>query len=116
MELRYSRNGDYLIPDLTLPRASTHPIGKYGRLRKRYLEEHRPALYAHMNLAGTLWQHLAETERTAQDRIALIVPAIAKREGVTEALKAENQLEWVRQMNSIQAMADKIILSELVYL
>ena len=92
MELRYSRNGDYLIPDLLLAQASAYPIGKYGRLCKRTLEEHRPALYAQMALCGTLWQHLADTEQAAQKRIVLLFPAIVSREGVNEALKAGNQL------------------------
>ena len=69
MELTYTKCGDYYIPDLKAPEAPAHPIGKYGRLRKHYLEQHRPVLYETMILGGTLWDHLSEIERSCRDRI-----------------------------------------------
>ena len=114
MELSYARRGDYLLPDLILSEeAST--IGKYGLLRKSYLKEYKPAWYSSMLLTGKLDRHLAEIECDCEARVELITNQLAKREGVTEALKAADQMEWVRQMNSIQARAEEIVLQELVY-
>ena len=91
------------------------PIGKYGLLRKCYLKEHHPALYSSMLLTGKLDKHLAEIDRACSERVELITNQLAKREGVTEALKAADQMEWVRRMNSIRARAEESVLSELVY-
>lgn len=91
------------------------PIGKYGLLRKGYFKEHHPALYSSMLLTGKLDKHLAEIDRACSERVELITNQMAQREGVTEALKAADQMEWVRRMNSIRARAEEIVLSELVY-
>ena len=91
------------------------PLGKYGRMRKRYLKEHRPVLYSNMLLEGKLFQHLAEIDRACEDRMELIILQMKAQEGVTEALKATDQLEWVRRMNSIRGRAEEIVLHELVY-
>ena len=115
MELTYTKCGDYYIPDLKAPEAPAHPIGKYGRLRKRYLAEHRPVLYETMILGGTLWDHLSEIERSCRDRMEHIVSAGAKAEGITEELKSADQMEWVRRMNDIRHCAEEAILHELVY-
>ena len=114
MDLTYTRNGDYLFPDLRLEDADL-PIGKYGLLRKRYLKEHKRGWYSSLLLTGKLDAHLAEIDRTCTERIELLINQLARREGVTEALKAANQMEWVRRMNSIRAKAEEIVLSELVY-
>jgi len=114
MDLTYTRNGDYLFPDLRLEDADL-PIGKYGLLRKSYLKEHKRGWYSSLLLTGKLDEHLAEIDRTCTERVELIMNQLARREGVTEALKAADQMTWVAQMNSIRASAEEIVLSELVY-
>ena len=111
----YRQEGDYLIPNLALPDEPEHQIGKYGRMRRSYLKEYRPVLYANLITSGTLYRHLAEIDQACNERMAIIVSAMAKREGVTEALKAADQMEWVHRMNSIRSRAEKIVLAELVY-
>ena len=112
----YRREGDYLLPNLSLPSdAEDYQIGKYGRLRRHYLKEHRRALYTCMMTDGTLWKHLAEIDRSCNDRLEIIETAMMKQEGVTEALKAADQMEWVRRRNSIRNRAEEAILTELVY-
>ena len=111
----YLQTGDYLVPDLELPNTRTYQIGKYGRMRRRYLKEHRTGLYNTMLLNGTLMAHLAEIDQTSHERMERICTAMAKREGVTEDLKANDQMEWVRRMNSIRNRAEEIIYAELVY-
>ena len=115
MEISYSQCGDYLIPDLILPEAEQKTIGKYGRMRKHYLKDHRPVLYYSLLLSGKLNQHLAEIDQACADRSELITQQMKVQEGVTEALKAVDQMEWVRRMNSIQNRAEEIVLNELVY-
>ena len=114
MELTYTRNGDNLFPALYLEEPNL-PIGKYGLLRKSYLKEHKRGWYSSLLLTGKLDEHLAEIDHSCNERIDLITNQLAHREGVTEALKASDQLEWVRRMNSIRARAEEIVLSELVY-
>lgn len=111
----YRQEGDYLIPNLSLPDESEYQIGKYGRMRRSYLKEYRKILYNNYVLEGTLFKHLAEIDQACNERIENIISAMAKQEGVTEALKATNQMEWVRYMNSIRNRAEEIILTELVY-
>ena len=111
----YRQEGDYLIPNLALPDEPEYQIGKYGRMRRSYLKEHRPVLYASLLTSGTLHRHLAEIDQACNERMEIIVPAIAKQEGVTETLKAADQMEWVRRMNSIRSRAEEIVLTELVY-
>ncbi len=115
MKLTYSQNGDYLIPDLALSNNVQYSIGKYGRMRKRYLQEHRPGTYSNMVLTETLWKHLAETETACREQLDCIIPAMAKRECVTESLKASDQMEWVRRMNNIRNRAEEIVLHNYVY-
>ena len=115
MEITYSQCGDYLIPDLVLSKEEQQPIGKYGRMRSRYLKEHRPVIYSNLLLSGKLSQHLSEIDQTCVYRIELITQQMKVQEGVTEELKATNQMTWVAQMNSIQNRAEEIVLSELVY-
>lgn len=111
----YRQEGDYLIPNLYLPDEPDYQIGKYGRMRRSYLKEYRKILYNNYVLEGTLFKHLAEIDQACNERIENIISAMAKQEGVTEALKATNQMEWVRYMNSIRNRAEEIILTELVY-
>ena len=91
------------------------PIGKYGWMRKRYLKEHRPVLFSNLLLSGKLDQHLAELDRSCVDQMDLLTQQLADQEGVTEALKATNQFEWVRQMNNIRNRAEAIVLNEHIY-
>ena len=114
MNLTYLRNVDYLFPDLSLEDTDL-PIGKDGLLRKRYLKEHKRGWYSSLLLTGKLDAHLAEIDRTCTERVELIMNQLAQREGVTESLKAADQMEWVRRMNNIRASAEEIVLSELVY-
>ena len=112
---RYVQQGDYLIPDLILPDAEQRPIGKYGRVRQAYLKEHHPGLYSHLILSGKLYEHLEEVERICRGRLESMIPQMAKQQGVTEELKARDQLGWVGRMNEIQHSAEEIILAEIVY-
>ena len=111
----YRREGDYLIPNLELPDTEQYQIGKYGHLRQAYLREHRPVLYNTMRLNGTLNRHLAETDQICSERMERMVAQMAEREGVTEALKASAQLEWVGRMNNIRNRTEEIVLAEVVY-
>ena len=114
MNLTYLRNVDYLFPDLSLEDTDL-PIGKYGLLRKRYLKEHKRGWYTSLLLTGKLDAHLAEIDHSCNERIELIMNQLARREGVTEALKAADQMEWIARMNNIRERAEEIVLSELVY-
>lgn len=111
----YHQEGDYLIPNLTLPDEPEYQIGKYGRMRRSYLKAHRPVLYANFLTSGTLHRHLAEIDQACNERMEIVVSAMAKQEGVTESLKAADQMEWVRRMNNIHNGAEEIVLHELVY-
>ena len=111
----YRREGDYLIPNLEPLDTEHYQIGKYGHLRQTYLREHRPSLYNDLILNGTLYRHLAEVDQTCYEHVDLLIRQMAKREGVTEALKASNQLEWVGHMNNIRSRAEEIVLAEVVY-
>ena len=110
----YRQEGGYLIPNLTLPNDSDYEIGKYGRMHLDYLKKHRKILYTNYVTEGALSKHLSEIDQACNERMENIVPAMAKQEGVTEALKAANQMEWVRRMNGIRNRAEEIILREVV--
>ena len=111
----YRQEGDYLIPNLALPDIGDNQIGKYGRMRRRYLKEHGRILYTNLLTSGNLRCHLAEIDQACNERMESIVSVLARQEGVTEALKAADQMEWVRRMNSIRNRAEEIVLTELVY-
>ena len=111
----YRQVGDYFIPNITLPDDGEYQIGKYGRMRRSYLKEYRKILYNNYVLEGTLFKHLAEIDQDCNERIENIVSAMAKQEGVTEALKAADQIKWVSRMESIRNRAEEIVLHELVY-
>ena len=114
-ELMYKKSGDYLLPDLGLAEAEQQPLGKYGLLRQRYLEQNLPGLHMRLMLSGRLMEHLQETEQTAQNRLYSLMDLLSRQAGLTEALKAENPMDWVRQMNGLKAQAEELILSELIY-
>ena len=109
----YIRVGDSLLSNLIIT-DSTH-LGKWGILRKQYLKEHRPALYSSMLLTGKLDQYLEEIDQACQERMGLIVVQLQTSEGITESLKASNQMEWVRRASSARCRAEEIVLHELVY-
>ncbi len=106
--------GDYYIPDLKLPEEN-RPIGRYGRLHRKYLKQEHPARYSSLILTGKLWTYLADLNEQAEERLDLIMEQMKAAEGVTEELKARNQLEWVGRMNNIRSRAEEIINSELIY-
>ena len=111
----YRQEGEYLIPNLALPNDGNYEIGKYGRMRLNYLKEHRKILYTNYLMEGTLSKHLSEIDQACNERMDNIVFAMAKQEGVTEELKAADQMEWVRRMNNIRNRAEEIILREVVF-
>ena len=115
MEITYSKCVNYLFPDLALQEEELPPIGKYGRMRKRYLKEQHPVLFSELLLSGQLFPHLVEIDQACEGRMELLVLQMAKREGVTESLKAADQMAWVGKMNSIRSRAEEIVLHELVY-
>ena len=111
----YTQQGDYLLPDLRLPEQPEYEIGVWGQRRRRFLKEHHRVLYYNMMTKCTLYPHLAEVDQQAQDMFFRLVDEMAKREGITEQLKANNQMEWVRRMNNIQNRATEIVDTELIY-
>ena len=111
-ELTYHRNGDYLIPDLEAPEAPR--IGKYGTMRHQYLRNHHRGIFDGMLLKGTLNAHLEEIDRQANEMMERLTAQMAQVEGVTEALKARDQMAWVRGMNSIKNRAEEIVISTMI--
>ena len=115
MTIQYYKSGDYYLPNLKLQAPELSSIGKYGRMRKQYLKEHRPILFSNLLLSEKLYPHLSEIDRICVEWLELLTRQMADQEGVTEALKATDQMEWVRRMNNIQNRAEEIVLNELVY-
>ncbi|WP_143404396.1 MULTISPECIES: TnpV protein [Bacillota] len=114
-EITYTRQGDYNLPNLLPPQEEPVPHGKYALLRKKFLKEHRRVTYTNLLTSGRLSSHLAEIQQTAQRRMEEIVAQMAKAEGVTEELKASDQMKWVGLMNNIQNAAEEMVLAELIY-
>lgn len=110
--LTYTMQGDYLIPDLIPPESPK--VGKYGMLRHSYLREKRAALFTGMLLSGKLNSHLEEIDRQANSMMEQLTKQLAQTEGVTEALKAQDQMEWVKQMNNIRSRAEEIVMNQLI--
>lgn len=115
MEISYSRSGDYLIPNIAMDNQSQGSIGKFGRLRKKFLKENRNGFYNTLILTNGLTEHLIEINRQAKEQLQLLSLQMAQAEGVTEKLKAENQLLWVQRMNNIYHRAEETVLNELIY-
>ena len=111
----YTQVGDYLLPNLELPEEEQQPIGVWGQRHRRYLKEHRRATYATLLTGGKLNDYLADIDRQAEKLFSRLVKQMAEAEGVTETLKAANQMEWVGRMNSIRSRAMEIVNSELIY-
>lgn len=112
-EIAYTTVNDVQIPNLTLP--ETEPIGRYGRLRQKYLRENRPVLWNRLALTGTLYDHLHEIETAALSRIDLMLPKLAEAAGATETLKAADPMKWTGLMSACKAQAEELVLSELIY-
>ena len=113
--LWYELIGDYYIPVLTLSSEEQRPIGKWGRMHRDYIKEHRSILFYDLVLSGQLWTYLADLNEQAQERLSLIIDQMKASEGVTEELKAADQMAWVGAMNSIRNRAEEIILREMIY-
>ena len=114
MNINYIRVGDYYIPDLTLTEES-RPIGRWGRMNRDYLREHKPIQYNCLLLSGKLWTYLADLNEQAQDRLERIIDQMKATEGITEALKASDPMVWVQHMNNIRTRAEEIVREELIY-
>lgn len=112
--ISYTLVGDYYIPDLQLPEEN-RPIGIWGRMHKAYLEQYHPAQYNDLILTGKLWTYLADLNEQAQTRLDCIIALMKEAEEITEELKSQDQMAWVRAMNSIRSRAEEIILRELIY-
>ena len=115
MELTYRKCGDYYIPNLTLRDSKEYSIGKYGWMRRTYLEKHRPFLYHELLVTERLMAHLEEIDTACREQLEVMEKDMMAQEGVTEALKAADHMEWVRRCNSIRSRAEEVILRELVY-
>ena len=111
----YIRHGDYLIPCLTLPEEEQRFIGVWGQRHLRYLKEYRRSVYLNLLTSGRLNSYLVDIEEQAQERFERIIEQMKQEQGITEQLKAENQMEWVSRMNNIQACAREVVNAELIY-
>ena len=114
-ELTYKTIGEVQIPELSLQEQTAEPLGKYGRMRKKYLRENRPILWNQMILSETLYPHLREIDATANSRLELMMPELMKAAGVTEELKQSDPMKWVGLMNNCKAQAEETILNELIF-
>ena len=114
-EITYSRQGDYLLPDLTVPNEPEVHRGKYASLRQTYLKEHRYGMFLNLLTRGELNSHLNEVQREAQERMGVLTEQMKAAQGVTEELKAKDQMAWVQKMNNIRQAAEEIVMKELIY-
>lgn len=114
MKMDYTLAGDYYIPNLELPQES-RPMGKWGRMHRRYLETHHPIRYNQLILSGTLWTYLADLNEQAQARMETLIAQMKTAEGVTERLKAADPMAWVQRMNNIRARAEEVVRDEIIY-
>ena len=114
-QITYIKTGDYYIPDFTFPEEH-RPIGRWGRMHRDYLKEHRPIVFNQLVLSGHLWSYLADINEQAQQRMEVLVKQMMASEGVTEELKEANQMEWAYKMNNIHIQAEEIVLKELIHI
>ena len=114
MKIDYIPVGDFYIPNLELPQES-RPIGKWGRMHRRYLETYHPIRFNQLILSGTLWTYLADLNEQAQERMDTLMEQMKTTESVTESLKAADPMAWVQRMNSIRARAEEIVREEIIY-
>ena len=111
----YRQCGDFFIPEMALPDTEKISIGKYGRMRQRYLKEHRGVLYNAMILDGTLWSHLAEVDKICKERMDVLILGMKEKWGITEDLKAHDPMAWVGAMNNIRNAVEEILFAEVIY-
>ena len=114
-EITYTKQADYLIPDLTLPTEPELPLGRYALMHRDYLEKHKRVTYLNLLTSGSLNGHLYQTEQTALQRLELLTKQLAAEQGVTEELKKKAPMQWLGMMNSIRSQAEEIILGELIF-
>ncbi|TGY93545.1 TnpV protein [Petralouisia muris] len=114
-EITYTKQADYLIPDLTLPTEPELPLGRYALMHRDYLEQHKRVTYLNLLTAGRLNEHLYQTEQTALQRLEFLTKQLAKEQGVTEELKEKAPMQWLGMMNSIRSQAEEVILEELIF-
>ena len=114
MEITYTKHGDYYLPDLTLPEKEPAIYGRFGRMRLKYLKEHRRGTYTSLLTSGQLIQHLNEIDREANEMLDLLIKQMVQAQGITEQLKADNQMAWVGAMNNIRIAAEEIVYQELI--
>lgn len=115
MDVTYTTVGNIQIPNLVMDAQPEGSIGKYGRMRKRYLEEKHDGTFTALVLSGKLTEHLLDVDRTAREQLETTIHQLAVAEGVAERLKAADQMEWLRRMNTIRARAEEIVIREVVY-
>ena len=115
MEISYHWEGDYLIPNLKLLDTTEYHIGKYGRMRQRFLQENHGGIYSSMLLSETLWKHLTEIDEESNEMMERLVKRMAESEGVTEQLKSDDWFVWLQKMNSIRSRAEEVVLHDLIY-
>ena len=115
MEITYTNHEGFCLPNLTLPRKEDASFGRYGRLRLKYLKDHRRVLYINLLTAGELAQHLSEVDQQAQEMLELLVKQMAQEQGITEQMKAEDQMAWVGAMNNIRSAAEEVVFQEIVF-
>ena len=114
-EITYTRQGDYYLPDLRLPEQDNRPIGIWGQRRRRYLKEHHKILYYNLLTSCKLHDHLADINEEAEEMLNRLEKQMAEKEGVTEQLKADDQMLWVKRMNCIRNRAEEIVMNEIIY-
>ena len=114
-QMTYRQVGDYQIPNLTLPQEENVTLGKYGMLRKKFLQEHRKVYFAQLIAKGELMRTIKQTETEAEQMMTQLTEQLQKSQGVTEELKEQNQMQWVRMMNNIRMTAEETVLKELIY-
>ena len=115
MEITYSKYGDYYLPDLVLSKEEPATYGRFGRMRLKYLKEHRRATYINLKTSGQLTHYLNETDREANEMLRLLIEQMAQAQGITEQLKDEDQMAWVGAMNNIRCAAEDIVMREVIF-
>ena len=115
MEITYTNHEGFCLPNLTLARKEDASFGRYGRLRLKYLKDHRRVLYINLLTAGELAQHLSEVDQQAQEMLELLVRQMAQEQGITEQMKAEDQMAWVGAMNNVRSAAEEVVMREVVF-
>lgn len=115
MEITYSKYGDYYLPDLVLSKEEPATYGRFGRIRLKYLKEHRRVLYINLLTSDELTQHLNEVDRQAREMLELLVKQMAQEQGITEQMKAEDQMAWVGAMNNIRSAAEEVVMQEIMF-